>query len=129
GPSAANGATYSDMLPASIGAISASCGGTTGGAVCGALTITGNEVSGVIAVFPVGGSVVITITGKPSVPGILLNTARVSIPPGIVDPNAANDASSTTTSISAPPPSAGVPIPASSRQTLALLALLVLALG
>jgi len=129
GPSAADGATYSDTLPAVISSISASCGSAAGGAICGAVTVTGNEVSGVVAVLPFGGSVVVTITGKPTAAGIMTNSARVIAPPGVGDPNPANDTSTATTAVSAQLPIASVPIPVSSRPMLALLALLLLGLA
>lgn len=101
GTDAADGATYSDPVPSpAIGAVAASCGNATGGAICASPTVAGNDVSGTIPTLPAGGSVTITITGTVAAnsTGIVVNTATVSPPNGTVDPDTSNNASSTGTS-------------------------------
>jgi len=99
GPSSANGATFSDVVPAGITGIAAVCGSPLGGAVCpGAVTVAGNNVSGAIPTLPPGGSVVITITGTaPANAASLTNTGTVAVPPGVTDTNPGNNSSSTPT--------------------------------
>ncbi|TCO37662.1 putative repeat protein (TIGR01451 family) [Dokdonella fugitiva] len=102
GPSAANGATFNDPLPASLTGASATCGNATGGAVCpGVVSVTGNIVSGTIPTLPSGGSLVITINGttSPATNAPLSNTATVAPPAGTNDPVPGNNTSTVTTSI------------------------------
>ncbi|HEU4662562.1 MAG TPA: hypothetical protein VFS55_00885 [Dokdonella sp.] len=100
GPSAADGATYADAVPAAITGVSASCGSPSGGASCAVPTVAGNSVSGSVPVLPAGGSVTITISGTaPFGAQSFTNTATVAAPVGVPDPNSANDSSSATTSI------------------------------
>ena len=129
GPSAANGATFSDVVPASITSPTATCGGAAGGAVCGAVNVAGNTVTSVVAALPAGGSLVFTIGGIASAPGVVTNTAHVSAPAGVSDPNPANDASTALTSVTAAAIVAPIEVPALSPALLALLALLLLAIG
>jgi uncharacterized repeat protein (TIGR01451 family) len=124
GPSPADGATFMDNVPGVITGVSASCGGATGGASCGAVNVAGNSVSGTVPVLPVGGSVVITITGMVTGATTFTNTATVSPPPGTQDPNPGNGSSSATTSGTV----GASPIPVDAPWALALLAL-VLALA
>lgn len=100
GPDAANGATYSDALPAELTNITASCGSEGGGASCGAQpTISGNTVSGAIAVLPMGGSAQVTIsaTSPTGAPVTLTNVATIDAPDGMTDSDPANNSSSATT--------------------------------
>ncbi len=129
GPSAANGATFSDVVPASITSLTASCGGAGGGAVCGAVNVVGNTVTSVIAALPAGGSLVFTIGGIANAAGAVTNTAHASAPAGVSDPNPANDTSTALTSVTAAAIVAPVEVPALSPPLLALLALLLLATG
>lgn len=88
GPAAADGAMFSDPVPASITGVTASCGSPTGGAVCGPVSVTGNLVASTIDTLPSGGSVTFTIAGTASAnPTRLTNTAGVQPPPGTLDPN------------------------------------------
>jgi uncharacterized repeat protein (TIGR01451 family) len=129
GPSAASGATFSDVVPASVTAVSATCGGAAGGAVCGPIGVAGNTVTSALAALPAGGSVVITISGIASAAGTLTNMATVAPPPTVGDPNAANNASTSTTLVSTVTIVTPVEVPASSREALVLLALLVAAVA
>ncbi|WP_277871163.1 DUF7507 domain-containing protein [Dokdonella fugitiva] len=102
GPSAADGATWADSVPAAITGVTATCGSATGGATCAAPTIAGNDVTGTVPTLPAGGSVTITISGiAPFGAQSFTNTATVTGPVGVPDPNGANDQSSVTTSIGA----------------------------
>jgi large repetitive protein len=102
GPSAAHGASFSDVVPASITGVTASCGSALAGAVCpGSVGISGNTVSGSIPTLPTGASVTITINGTvtASAIGSIANTASASPPGGTVDPNAGNSSSTATTTL------------------------------
>jgi len=103
GPSPANGATYTDVVPAAITGISATCGGQAGGASCVTQpTVSGNTVSGTVGSLPSGGSVQVTISGTaPTGPATLSNTATIEPPAGIVDPVIGNNSSGVDTSVSA----------------------------
>ena len=103
GPSAANGATFNDNVPAIIGGVAAVCGGAAGGATCGAVSVVGNIVSGVVPLLPVGGSVVITITGNVSgtAAGSFTNIGTISPPIGTSDPTPSNSSSAVTTTVGA----------------------------
>ena len=125
GPSPANGATFMDNVPAAISGVAASCGSAAGGAACGVVNVSGNSVSGTVPVLPVGGSVVITITGTVTGATTFTNTGTVSPPPGTLDPNPSNSSSSATTSGTL----AANPIPVDSRWALALLAALLSVAG
>jgi uncharacterized repeat protein (TIGR01451 family) len=129
GPSAANGATFTDAVPAGVAVTSATCGSAMGGASCGPVTVSGNLVSGTIATLPVGGSVVITIVGQVKTNAAIVNTAQVSPPANVVDPTGANNASSVTTIVTQGSGHGGVPVPATSREVLLLLALVLFAVG
>ncbi|HMM68383.1 MAG TPA: hypothetical protein PKC03_15720, partial [Dokdonella sp.] len=103
GPSDADGATFSDSVPAAITAVGASCGNATGGAVCGSVSVVGNSVSGSIPTLPASGAVTITITGNAPTSGTTLtNTASASPPGGVTDPQLLNNNSSATTSLLQP---------------------------
>jgi uncharacterized repeat protein (TIGR01451 family) len=102
GPSAANGTTFNDALPATITGITASCGGATGGAVCpGSVSVAGNAVSGTIATMPPNSLVVVTINGTTSASAnaSISNTATVTPPGGTTDPATGNNTSTATTAI------------------------------
>jgi len=107
GLSAANGATFSDTLPAGLTGITATCTGTAGSGTspCGAVNVNvaGNVVSGLIPAFPSGGSVIITIRATAPASGTLVNTATISPPPGVPDPDLTNNTSTVSTNIGTPP--------------------------
>jgi len=120
GPSAADGSTYNDNVPGVISGVGASCGGAAGGATCGAVTVAGNNVSGIVTLLPVGGSVVVTITGTVSgaATGSFTNIGTVAPPLGTSDPNPANASSSATTSVG---PAVVAQVPVNAPWALALL--------
>ncbi|QIL72075.1 DUF11 domain-containing protein [Diaphorobacter sp. HDW4B] len=89
GPDAANGATVSDALPAGITKANWTCvaaaGATCTGTGSGSLNDKVNLPSGTSVTYKVVLSVPTTFTGA------LVNTASVTSPAGVVDPNAANN--------------------------------------
>lgn len=99
GPTAADGATWSDPVPTEITQVSATCGNESGGAVCGPLQVNGNDVGGSVTTLPVGASVQVTIQGiAPTAVAILSNTATVAAASGIPDPDLNNNTSTASTS-------------------------------
>jgi uncharacterized repeat protein (TIGR01451 family) len=108
GPQAANGAQFSDSVPAAITGVGASCGGATGGAVCGAVAVAGNNVTSTVTTLPAGATLTITVTGTAPQSGTFTNIARVVTPAGVEDPTdpghtgaGNNSASANTTVVSA----------------------------
>jgi len=99
GPSAADGATFVDTLPAGTTVTAATCGEPTGGAVCGAVTFDTATVTGTITTLPASGSVTITVTATRTALGEATNTATVYPPTGTVDPNSTNDTGTATIQI------------------------------
>jgi large repetitive protein len=105
GPSAANGAVFTDPIPPGGLITSALCGSAGGGAVCGAVTVTGQNVSSTITTLPAGGTVTFTITANAPTSGTLVNRAQVVTPAGVDDPTdpgrvgAGNNSSTVTTRI------------------------------
>ncbi len=99
GPGAADGAVWSDPVPAEISSVSASCGAVTGGAVCGSPTVAGNSVTGAIPTFPSKSSVTVTISGvSPLQTTTLVNTATIDPPAGVPDSDTTNNSSTASTS-------------------------------
>jgi uncharacterized repeat protein (TIGR01451 family) len=95
GPDAADGATFSDNVPAQVTIISATCSGATGGAVCGGNpTISGQTVTLTIPTFPGGSALTVTINGIVMGNTDFTNTARITPPVDTVDPNEPNNESS-----------------------------------
>jgi uncharacterized repeat protein (TIGR01451 family) len=97
GPDAANGTALSDPLPAGVTGgnwnfVSATGGGSVSGpsSGSGALATTAN--------LPVNATVTFNFTVQidPSATGTLTNTATVSAPPGLFDPNLANNTATDT---------------------------------
>ncbi len=102
GPSAADGTSYADTLPAGISTITATCGSETGGAVCAIPGVAGNTVSGSVPTLPSGGAVTITIDGTAPIGATTLtNTGTLTLPADVTDPNLANNTSSVDTTVGA----------------------------
>jgi uncharacterized repeat protein (TIGR01451 family) len=99
GPSAADGASFADVLPAGVTGVSASCGSATGGAACGTVNVGAGNVSGVVPTWPAGGTLVVTINATAPSGGALVNDATVTPASGSVDPNPSNNQSQTTTAV------------------------------
>ncbi|HEX3062678.1 MAG TPA: DUF11 domain-containing protein [Usitatibacter sp.] len=108
GPQPANGAQFSDSVPASVTAVGAACGSPTGGAACGTVNVAGNAVTSTITTLPSGGSVTLTITGTAPQSGTFTNTASVLTPAGVTDPTdpsrtgAGNNSASVNTTVVSP---------------------------
>jgi len=114
GLSAANGASFTDTLPAGLTNVTAACTGASGvgTSACAAITlaVTASTVSGSIPSFPSGGSVIITIRGTAPATGPVTNTVTITPPPGVIDPTPSNNTSSVTTSIGTPPLAADIAV-------------------
>ncbi|MBD1877779.1 DUF11 domain-containing protein [Coleofasciculus sp. FACHB-T130] len=101
GPSNVTGATVTDNVPAQITGVTWTCAITTGTGSCGQASGTGNAInttvnlnSGAVATYTVTGAI------SPITPsGELSNTATVTRPNDVTDPNPNNNTSSTTTTI------------------------------
>jgi len=91
GPAAANGATFQDIVPATIGEINAVVTTQSGGAGGTVMNVNGNTVTGTIALLPPGASVSVTINGKVNGTAVLSNVASVTPPPDVTDPIPGNN--------------------------------------
>jgi uncharacterized repeat protein (TIGR01451 family) len=97
GPNAADGATYTDNVPATVTLTGTpTCAPASGSPVCGAVNVAGNTVSGSVTTFPSNSSVTVTISGTTTNGATIDNTATVSPPAGTIDPNNANNSSTAT---------------------------------
>ncbi|WP_158259939.1 DUF11 domain-containing protein, partial [Phyllobacterium phragmitis] len=103
GPDDVTGAQITDPLPMGVTQANWTCGGATGGAVCGAPSGTG--AIDTTADLPSGASVTYTLgIGIPgSYSGSLTNTATVTAPDGATDSNTTNNTASDTDTMEAPP--------------------------
>lgn len=91
GPSGANGAVFTDNIPIEISNLNVAIISTTGGAGAITNTITGNTVLLNIGTFPNGSSVVFEIFGTAVADGIITNTATITAPVGVIEPNISNN--------------------------------------
>ncbi len=93
GPGSANGATVADTFPAAL-----TCTWTCAGAGGGTCTASGSGNINDTVNLPTGGSVSYTASCaiSASATGTLSNTATVSPPAGVVDPNPANNSATDT---------------------------------
>jgi uncharacterized repeat protein (TIGR01451 family) len=101
GPSNVTGATVTDTVPAQITGVTWTCAITTGTGSCGQASSTGNAInttvnlnSGAVATFTVQGAISPT-----TLSGELTNTATVTRPNDVTDPNPDNNTSTNTTTI------------------------------
>ncbi|PRD41779.1 hypothetical protein C5748_20190, partial [Phyllobacterium phragmitis] len=103
GPDDVTGAQITDPLPTGITQANWTCGGATGGAVCGAPSGTG--AIDTTADLPSGASVTYTLgIGIPSsYSGSLTNTATVTAPDDATDSNTTNNTASDTDTMEPPP--------------------------
>jgi len=90
GPAAANGAVISDTMPANVTA--AGWVWTCAGTACSTASGTGN-LNQTLGAFPVGGVVTYTLSGALQKWNAVANTAEITPPAGISDPNASNNRS------------------------------------
>ena len=93
GPSMADGAQITDVLPVEIIGSAWSCT-ASGGAVRGTATGTG-DVS-LLATLPAGGVVTVVVVADidPAASGFVVNSASVTEPAGVIDTNPGNDTAS-----------------------------------
>ena len=130
GPLAAGGAIVTDLVAAGLTKEGTpACTATTGGAVCPAtVTIALLEGAGVvIPTFPAGGTVTFTIPARVTASsGSVTNTASVSPPAGVADPNTGNNAASDTDALPTLEP---VSIPTLGEWMLLLLSLMLFGLA
>jgi uncharacterized repeat protein (TIGR01451 family) len=97
GPNVADGATFTDNVPATVTLSGTpTCATTSGGAVCGTVNVAGNTVSGSVTTFPSNSSVTVTINGTTTNGATIDNTATVSPPSGTTDPTPTNNNSTAT---------------------------------
>ncbi|CAM5371199.1 hypothetical protein SSPIM334S_05693 [Streptomyces spiroverticillatus] len=98
GPANAMGAMVADTVPAPVFGVTYKCAASMG-AKCGAGSSgSGNKINAKVDV-PVGGKVTFTITGTASRAGKVVNTAKVTPPPTVTDPNLKDNTSTTTTTV------------------------------
>jgi uncharacterized repeat protein (TIGR01451 family) len=94
GPAPTTGVKTTDPLPSLLTGLSASCAASGGGA-CGSGTFTGNTYNATSGTMPVGGQVTYTITGAipATAVGPITNTATVTPPSGVTDPDTGDNSS------------------------------------
>ncbi|HEY8739612.1 MAG TPA: DUF11 domain-containing protein, partial [Candidatus Dormibacteraeota bacterium] len=98
GPSAVSGAAVADTLPAALMGASWTCTASAGSS-CGAASGSGN-INTTVNLLP-GGSAVYTlnVTVSSAASGTLSNTATITPPGGVTDPNNANNSSTDTDNV------------------------------
>jgi uncharacterized repeat protein (TIGR01451 family) len=89
GPVSADGAVLIDTVPAALTAVTTSCTARNS-AVCPAVP-AGNAVNAVIPALPAGGELVFTITGTAPQAGSFSNSAVITPPAGVNDPEQSNN--------------------------------------
>ncbi len=101
GPDPVTGATVADTLPATLTVVSWTSVGAGGAA--------GNDASGTgnindVVDLPSGASLTYTVTAtvSPTAVGSLANTATVTVPSGVTDPNTGNNSATDTDTINVP---------------------------
>jgi|GEM_PF-3077966 len=88
GPSAANGTAFSDPVPAGVTIVGTpACAVTSGSAVCGSVTVAGQNVTSTITTLPANASVTFTMYGTAASAGSYTNVASITPPSGVIDPN------------------------------------------
>src|ERR1022692_1113675 len=105
GPSAANGAVFTDPAVANLSVTSVTCGRPSSGAACPPApntTVALMQGAGiVIPTLPAAGSVTFTVnaTVAGNATGTITNTANVAAPAGVTDPNPSNNSASDTDTV------------------------------
>jgi uncharacterized repeat protein (TIGR01451 family) len=105
GPSAANGAVFTDPAVVNLGVTSVTCGSPSGGAACPTVantTVALMQGTGiVIPTLPAGGSVAFTVkaTIAGNATGTISNTANIAAPAGVTDPNLGNNSATDTDTV------------------------------
>ncbi len=113
GPSTASNVTVTDPIPTDITNVSWTCTVPTGTGACGAANGSGNTLNttanlnpGATATYTIQG----TVSPSASPSGFLTNTATVTLPPGITDPNLSNNSSTDRDALTRPTGSADLSI-------------------
>jgi uncharacterized repeat protein (TIGR01451 family) len=108
GPHAVTGASVTDTFSADFSGATWTCSATNGSA-CGAVTNNGNALSASLNLLN-GGSATLTATATVSLSaaGSISNTATVTVPPSVIDPNLANNTATDTDIIPGPFPALGI---------------------
>ncbi len=92
GPEPVIGAAVTDSFPAALTTVGWTCT-PSGGASCGSASGTGH-IDQVLVDIPAGDTVTFSATGTASGTGVLMNTASVAVPAGVVDPDGTNNSAS-----------------------------------
>ncbi len=105
GPSAANGAVFTDPAVANLTVTGVVCGSASGGAACPTApntTVALMQGAGIVVpTLPSGGSVTFTVnaTVANGATGSISNIAKVAAPAGVTDPNLANNSATDTDTV------------------------------
>jgi uncharacterized repeat protein (TIGR01451 family) len=96
GPQAANATAFRDSVPSGIVLVgTATCQVTTGAATCGAVSVSGQVVSSTITALPAASAVTFTVEGQSSSATTYTNTATITPPAGVYDPNPTSSSATT----------------------------------
>ncbi len=100
GPSSADGTTVADAAAAGLAKLSVNCS-ATGGAICpGGLTTTTFQAGVQIPTLPAGSSVTFELNAQVTAgSGTVVNTAVITPPPALNDPNTGNNSASDTDAV------------------------------
>ncbi|MGN7821383.1 gliding motility-associated C-terminal domain-containing protein [Chitinophaga sp. 22536] len=101
GPSNADNATVTDILPAALTQPAVTVLSVSGGAANVQTALNGNTVNATLGTFPVGAKVVLQVTATATTPGSIQNTAMVNTPAGTADEDSTNNSSTATTLVRA----------------------------
>jgi uncharacterized repeat protein (TIGR01451 family) len=107
GPSAANGAIFTDPAAANVSVTGVTCGGASGGAACPSVantTVALMQGPGIVVpTLPSGGSVTFTVdaTVASGATGTIVNSATVAAPAGVTDSNLSNNSATDSDSVAA----------------------------
>jgi uncharacterized repeat protein (TIGR01451 family)/gliding motility-associated-like protein len=95
GPTNANGAVLTDVLPDGIQQPVVSVESTAGGTAGIQSSINGKTLTVQIATFPAGGEAVLLVTGTAGEPGVWYNSAVINTPAGLPDVDSTDNTSNT----------------------------------
>ncbi|QJB33018.1 DUF11 domain-containing protein [Chitinophaga oryzae] len=99
GPSNADNATVTDILPAALTQPAVTVLSMTGGAANVQAALNGNTMNATLGIFPAGAKVVLQVSATAGTPGSIQNTAVVSTPAGMMDEDSSNNSSTAATLI------------------------------
>ncbi|MBC9932100.1 gliding motility-associated C-terminal domain-containing protein [Chitinophaga qingshengii] len=104
GPSNADNATVTDILPAALTQPSVTVVSVSGGAANVQAGVNGNTMNATLGTFPAGAQVVLQVTATANTTGSIRNTAVVNTPAGVTDIDSTNNSSTASTFIRAKSP-------------------------